>query len=97
MSKTRGLDHDEAARTASPGTAAPSSAQNEDERLLRSMGYAPNERALLVLLATSGLLCAGWWLGARASFPGPPGASSTLMGEHDPVRPSTTVLQADES
>jgi hypothetical protein len=32
----------------------------------------PNEKALTVVLATSAVLLAAWWLGVRRRFRGPP-------------------------
>jgi hypothetical protein len=32
----------------------------------------PNEKALVVTVVTAVLLAAGWWLGVRRSFRGPP-------------------------
>jgi amino acid transporter len=44
----------------------------------------PNERALGATLAAVGLLAAAWWLGARATFSGPPVTTIATGGDPEP-------------
>jgi amino acid transporter len=46
----------------------------------------PNDKALTVLMVTTGLLLASWWGGVRKRFPGPP-ASSFVLTEKAVVEP----------
>ena len=46
----------------------------------------PNGKALIVIFAMVGMLLAGWWLGARRTFPGPPVVSIANKEEDSPIK-----------